>query len=117
MITLTIKGAHETFAGRFLLVRSKGRGICRNRSFRETFYSRFHPFGRSTGRIAFDADVTIHVEDRYNVNLGATDVATGIPDSANGRFEITGLATQYTNHATIIRHVKWNESSSSKKGN
>jgi hypothetical protein len=69
----------------------------------------------SKGLIAFDADVTIHVEDRYNFNPDATDVATGIPDSANGRFEITGLAKQYTNYATIVRHVTWGESSSSKK--
>jgi hypothetical protein len=69
----------------------------------------------SKGIIVFDASVTIHVEDRYNFNPGSTDVATGIPDSANGRFEITGLAKQYTNYATIARHVKWDENSQSSK--
>ena len=57
----------------------------------------------------FEAQVTIHVEDRYNFNPGANDIATGIPDSANGRFEITGLGKQYMNYATITRSLQWKE--------
>lgn len=57
--------------------------------------------------IIYNADVTIHVEDRYNFNPGSNDVATGIPDEANGRFEITGLAKQYTNYATVHRTTRW----------
>ena len=72
-------------------------------------------FANSKGLIIFDANVTVHVEDRYNFNPGSTDVATGIPDSANGRFEITRLAKQYTNYATVVRHLKWDENSSIKK--
>jgi hypothetical protein len=61
------------------------------------------------GEIIYSADLTIHMEDRYNFNPGQHDVATGIPDSANGRFEITGLAKQYTNYATVKRHISWTE--------
>jgi len=64
------------------------------------------------GKIFYEADLVIYVEDRYNFNPGSTDVATGIPDSANGRFEVTGLAKQYTNYATVTRATKWEESSS-----
>jgi len=62
-----------------------------------------------TGEITYDADVTVHMEDRYNFNPGQADKATGIPDAANGRFEITGLGKQYTNFATVRRHVTWVE--------
>ncbi len=55
----------------------------------------------------FDLVFTIHIEDRYNFNPGQHDIATGIPDDANGKFEITGLARQYTNVATLSRRVKW----------
>lgn len=61
------------------------------------------------GEIMYAADITIHMEDRYNFNPGQADIATGLPDSANGRFEITGLAHQYMNYATIQRHVTWVE--------
>jgi hypothetical protein len=57
----------------------------------------------------FVAEVVLHVEDKYNFNPGAADIATGIPDSANGRFEITGLAHQYMNRATLRRSLTWKE--------
>jgi hypothetical protein len=44
--------------------------------------------------------LTLHVEDRYNFN-------PGIPDEANGRFELAGLGTQYTNYALVARMVRW----------
>lgn len=50
---------------------------------------------------------TLHAEDRYNFNPGAADIATGAPDADNGRFEITGLAHQYTNYSTLDRDVTW----------
>ncbi|MEM9493679.1 MAG: DnaB-like helicase N-terminal domain-containing protein, partial [Myxococcota bacterium] len=34
---------------------------------------------------------------------GAADIATGIPDSANGRFEVTGLGNEYLNTASTSR--------------
>lgn len=66
------------------------------------------------GEIVYSANLTVHMEDRYNFNPGQHDVATGISDSANGRFEITGLASQYTNYATVQRHITWTEGSWSK---
>jgi hypothetical protein len=57
----------------------------------------------------FVAEVVIHIEDKYNFNPGAADIATGIPDSDNGRFEITGLAHQYKNRATLRRSLTWKE--------
>jgi hypothetical protein len=57
--------------------------------------------------IWYEAELTVHVEDRYNFNPGQHDIATGIPDSENGRFEVTGLGKQYMNFATVVRHTKW----------
>ncbi len=51
--------------------------------------------------------MTLHAEDRYNFNPGAQDINTGIPDSANGIFEITGLGHQYMNYATLEQKVNW----------
>ena len=53
--------------------------------------------------------ITLHAEDRYNFNPGAADIATGIPDSDNGVFEVTGLAHQYTNYSEVKRTVTWKE--------
>ncbi|MBA8876615.1 hypothetical protein [Phyllobacterium myrsinacearum] len=55
----------------------------------------------------FEMTFVLHAEDRYNFNPGAADIATGIPDSDNGIFEITGLAKQYMNYSTLERHVSW----------
>lgn len=49
----------------------------------------------------FHLEMTIHAEDMYNFNPGAADIATGTPDSANGRFEITGLGHEYLNRGTF----------------
>jgi hypothetical protein len=59
------------------------------------------------GNIWYSADLVVHMEDRYNFNVGATDIATGIPDSENGTFELTGLAKQYTNFGTVTRVCRW----------
>jgi hypothetical protein len=53
--------------------------------------------------------MTVHAEDRYNFNPGAADIATGTPDGANGRFEQTGLAHQYTNSGSLEREVSWSQ--------
>lgn len=58
-------------------------------------------------QIVYDADIVIHVEDRYNFNPGQRDTSTKIPDAENGRFEITGLAKQYNTYAIVRRHLKW----------
>jgi hypothetical protein len=57
--------------------------------------------------LRFAMEMTVHVEDMYNFNPGAADIATGIPDAANGIFEITGLAKQYLNVSQLSRTVEW----------
>jgi hypothetical protein len=59
------------------------------------------------GQLDFDMVFTIHMEDMYNFNPGAKDIATGIPDSENGIFEVTGLAKQYMNVAAMKRGIQW----------
>ncbi|WP_155288342.1 hypothetical protein [Ralstonia solanacearum] len=61
------------------------------------------------GKDRYTADIIIHMEDRYNFNPGAHDIATGAPDADNGIFEITGLAHQYTNRGHISRTLTWIE--------
>jgi hypothetical protein len=63
--------------------------------------------GKSGLDPSFVAQMTLHAEDRYNFNPGAHDINTDIPDSANGRFEVSGLARQYMNYSTLIRMVRW----------
>jgi hypothetical protein len=53
----------------------------------------------------------LHAEDRYNFNPGEADIATGVPDSANGQFELAGLGHQYTNYGEAARLVRWSTSS------
>jgi hypothetical protein len=54
----------------------------------------------------FDIRMSLHVEDMYNFNPGAQDIATGTPDSANGRFEITGLGHEFLHTATLERSIE-----------
>ena len=51
--------------------------------------------------------MTLQAEDRLNFNPGDADLATGIEDSANGKFERTGLARQYDNRSTLERYLQW----------
>lgn len=66
-----------------------------------------HVEKNSVGQFQFSLDMTLHVEDMYNFNPDAQDIATGIPDSDNGVFSITGLAQQYLNYSTLRRTIKW----------
>jgi len=61
------------------------------------------------GKITYDAAITLHMEDRYNFNPGESEVATGIPDSANGLFEITGLGQQYNHFGTSLHNFRWTD--------
>lgn len=61
----------------------------------------------SKGKIYYDADLTIHMEDRYNFNPGQQDSKTGIADAENGMLELSGLGKQYTTYGTSKRHLKW----------
>lgn len=53
----------------------------------------------------FEIKMTIHMEDMYNFNPGAADIATGTPDAENGRFEITGLGKEFLSKATVTRKI------------
>lgn len=49
----------------------------------------------------------LHAEDRYNFNPDDADIASGVEDAENGRFEVTGLAHAYESHATLWRSFEW----------
>ena len=57
----------------------------------------------------FTVDLTIHMEDMYNFNPGMHDIASGIPDSDNGRFEITRLAKEFLSVGAESRTVVFTE--------
>jgi hypothetical protein len=61
------------------------------------------------GRPEFSMRMTLHAEDRYNFNPGQSDIATGVPDATRGKLEMTGLAHQYMNYATLQRDVRWTQ--------
>lgn len=56
---------------------------------------------------SFEVSMTIHAEDMYNFNPGAADIATGTPDSDNGRFELTGLGHEYLNRGTYAHSFEF----------
>ena len=58
---------------------------------------------------SFTIDLTIHAEDMYNFNPGAHDIATGIPDSDNGRFEITRLGKEFLSKGEEYRTIVFTE--------
>ncbi len=55
----------------------------------------------------YELQMTLHAEDRYNFDPSKKDVASGIKDEENGRFEQTGLAQQYTNRGEASRRIEW----------
>ncbi|GEM_PF-799493 len=55
----------------------------------------------------FKVDLILRAEDRYNFNPNAHDIATGVPDSDNGIFEITGLGKEFDSSATAKRHIEF----------
>lgn len=55
----------------------------------------------------FEARLTLEAEDMYNFNPSAKDIATGIPDSENGRFEITRLAHEFLSVSSLTRLVSF----------
>jgi len=56
---------------------------------------------------SFVIEMTLHAEDRYNFNPQNLDIATGIADAENGRFEITGLGKEFTTLATLKRTIRF----------
>ncbi|MCU7858877.1 MAG: hypothetical protein KZQ86_03390 [Candidatus Thiodiazotropha sp. (ex Lucinoma kastoroae)] len=55
----------------------------------------------------FNMVMVLHAEDQYNFNPGATDIATGIPDSENGKFVVVGFAMGYHQSSTLRRSFSW----------
>jgi len=55
----------------------------------------------------YDANIEVHIEDMYNFNPSQNDIASGVPDSWNGAFSRTGLASQYINYGSITRRISW----------
>jgi len=53
-----------------------------------------------------DIAMTLHAEDMYNFNPGASDIKTGIMDEENGRLEIVGLAQEFLVTGTAVRTLK-----------
>jgi hypothetical protein len=61
----------------------------------------------SKNEIKFEADLVIHMEDRYNFNPGQVDAASGIRDQENGSLEMARLGKQYMMFGTAARHISW----------
>jgi hypothetical protein len=57
----------------------------------------------------FQIKSIIHMEDMYNFNPGAADIATGTKDAENGRFEVTGLAKEFLSKADVTRSITFSE--------
>jgi hypothetical protein len=55
----------------------------------------------------FEIKMTLHAEDRYNFNPENADIATGVLDAENGRFELCGLAKEFLREATLKRTIKF----------
>jgi RHS repeat-associated protein len=47
------------------------------------------------------------MEDFYNFNKGDHDIATGLPDDINGRFEVFGWAKSFYSRGSIYTESKW----------
>lgn len=50
-------------------------------------------------------DLTFHAEDMYNFDPGKSDVASGIADEPNGRFQVVGLATEFLQKGETTRTI------------
>ena len=61
--------------------------------------------GIEDGKREFEVLMTIHAKDRYNFNPGDHDIATGIADAENGRFEVTGLGKEFDSTASLRRKL------------
>lgn len=55
----------------------------------------------------FTMTINSHEKDRYNFNRGAADIATGLPDNANGGFAILGWAKSFITNGKVVKKVTW----------
>ena len=51
--------------------------------------------------------ITVRAIDRYDFNKDAYDIASGYPDSINGRFAQLGWARAFMTHGRIDFDVEW----------
>ncbi|MEM8739668.1 MAG: hypothetical protein AAGG38_14490 [Planctomycetota bacterium] len=51
--------------------------------------------------------ITVDMEDFYNFNKGQFDIATGLPDNQNGRFEVFGWAKSFYSRGQVSRTITW----------
>ncbi|AQT69306.1 RHS repeat-associated core domain protein [Anaerohalosphaera lusitana] len=51
--------------------------------------------------------ISIEMEDWYNFNPAQNDIATGLPDEINGRFQRLGWAKAFFSRGKVERTVKW----------
>ena len=56
---------------------------------------------------SFTMTIILHEKDRYNFNRGASDIATGLPDNANGRFAVLGWAKSFITNGKVVKEVTW----------
>jgi hypothetical protein len=59
----------------------------------------------------FFMELTINMEDMFNFNPGSVDIATGLPDEVNGRFQVVGLAQEFVQTGTVTIFHAWDEPS------
>jgi len=55
----------------------------------------------------YTLNLVINIEDFYNFNDGQVDIATGLPDNDNGRFEVLGWAKSFLSGGQIHRTLTW----------
>lgn len=67
-----------------------------------------------TGDVTYDPvsceytlEISVDMEDFYNFNKGQVDIATGLPDDQNGRFEVLGWAKSFYSRGEVTRTVTW----------
>jgi hypothetical protein len=58
-------------------------------------------------KIEYEAELIIHMEDRYNFNPTEKDTEGKYKDEENGAFEMIGWAHPYMHYSSVARHVKW----------
>lgn len=63
----------------------------------------------ATNKRKFEVKMHLHMEDMYNFNPGAADIATGTKDAENGRFEVTSLAHEFLSKADVNRTLTFSE--------
>ena len=51
--------------------------------------------------LTYTLNIILYGEDKYNFNPGQADIASGTPDSVNGRFEVVGLAKEFMQSGSV----------------